>query len=200
MIRYLSFDLQGVLSASAFSDYFWLEQLPRLYAKKHQLSLREAKTVLGARFKAMGKYDLRYYDDAYWAEQLGFVTLEVLQAMPVQPVLNKALLGHIRTISLPKIILSTTTTTFLDYELGSKRQLFEQIFSCVDTFHVGGKTPQVFQDVARALGVRPDEIIHIGDNPEMDIQNATTAGLHTIPYTGSTSEVIKQLGRLLAKE
>src|SRR5687768_10382782 len=112
MIQYLSFDLQGVLSASDFSDYFWLEQLPGLYAKKQGIGLPAAKEILRSEFTAMGKYDLRYYDDAYWERRLGFQTLDTLEVMPVQPIQNAALFAFIQTLSTPVILLSTTTMGF----------------------------------------------------------------------------------------
>ena len=77
MIRLISFDLQGVVSDATFSDTFWLEELPKLYAKRHNVDVAVAKRSLGDMFKAMGKYDLRYYDDAYWGAELGFSTAAV---------------------------------------------------------------------------------------------------------------------------
>jgi FMN phosphatase YigB (HAD superfamily) len=193
MIRYLSFDLQGVLSNADFSDYFWLEQLPRLYAKKHNVTLQEAKAALRSQFAAIGKYGILYYDDASWGRQLGFVTADILPAMPLQPTLNTTLLQFIKAQPIPAVILSTTTMAFINYELGDKTQLFQEIFSCVDTFRAGGKKPAVFRKAVEALGVRPDEVLHIGDNPEMDIRNGCDAGLQTIAYQGSAAQTIDDI-------
>ncbi|HSX17004.1 MAG TPA: HAD-IA family hydrolase [Patescibacteria group bacterium] len=195
-VKYFSFDLQGVLSASGFSDYFWLEQLPLLYANKHGVALQQAKTELRTQFAAMGKYDTRYYDDAFWARQLGFKTAEVLRGMPLQPSRNETLFEFIRAQPLPVVIISTTTRVFLNYELGDKKPLFEQIYSCVDTFGIGGKTPAVYQKVAQELGVQPDEILHIGDDPEMDVRNACAAGVRALAYDANDADLIKILRSL----
>lgn len=197
MIRCLSFDLQGVLSSADFSDYFWLEQLPRLYAKKHNVTLRNAKATLRSQFAAIGKYDIRYYDDTFWSQLLGFSTADVLPAMPLQPTLNTALLRFIEAQSIPVVILSTTTNAFTNYELGCKMQLFQEVFSCVDTFHAGGKTPAIFREVARLLGVHANEILHIGDNPEMDIRNARAASIQAIAYHGDTAQTINDINSAL---
>ncbi len=185
--------MQGVLSSADFSDYFWLEQLPRLYAKKHNVTLQDAKAALRSQFAAIGKYDICYYDDMFWGQQLGFSTADILPTMPLQPTLNTALLRFIEAQSIPVVILSTTTNAFISYELGGKTQLFQEVFSCVDTFHTGGKTPAIFREVARLLGVRPDEILHIGDNPEMDIRNARDAGLRAIAYDGDSAQAINDI-------
>jgi FMN phosphatase YigB (HAD superfamily) len=197
MIRYLSFDLQGVLSAADFSDAFWLEELPKLYATKHGLSLTQAKTSLQQQFAAMGTYDTRYYDNAYWEQQLGFSTRGVLQAMLVQPTINYKLLHFIRSRALPAVLLTTTTTIFVDYELGDAVQLFEQVFSCIDTFGTGGKTPAVYRRIAQTLGVEPHEILHIGDNDEMDIHNADAAGVRTIRYNANDRAVIQAMRQII---
>lgn len=39
--------------------------------------------------------------------------------------------------------------------------------------------PQAFRHTLRALGVRPEETLHVGDSPLADIQGAKAVGLHT---------------------
>lgn len=56
MIKYLSLDLQGTLSDSKFSDYFWLEILPRKYSEFFKVSVDEAKCILKEKFKEYGVY------------------------------------------------------------------------------------------------------------------------------------------------
>lgn len=200
MIKYVSWDLQGTLSSAVFSDAFWLELLPAAYAAKYACDLATAKAQLWEQFKAMGKYDIRYYDDAYWARQLGFNTLDVLRHANVQPSLDSALLSYVARLPTPSIILSTTTNLFIDYELGDKNALFARTYSCVDDFQTGGKTEEIYREVARQLGVKPEEILHIGDNEEMDITNAARAGVHTLHYTGDTLALIAALQDMLATE
>lgn len=36
-----------------------------------------------------------------------------------------------------------------------------------------------FQEACRRLGVSPDNVLHVGDHPHMDVQGAANAGLHT---------------------
>lgn len=200
MIKYVSWDLQGTLSEAAFSDNFWLELLPAAYAAKHVCDLATAKAQLWEQFKAMGKYDIRYYDDAYWASQLGFNTSDVLRHANVQPNLDSALLSYIASLTTPSIILSTTTNLFIDYELGDKKALFARTYSCVDDFQTGGKTKEIYEAIARQLSVEPHDILHIGDNDEMDITNATRAGVHALHYTGDTLALITALQDILATE
>lgn len=199
MIKCVSFDLQGVLSASEFSDNFWLELLPQQYARCHKVSLAEAKAHLRQDFTKMGKYDIRYYDNAYWAELLKFDTLAVIQEAKVQPVLNRQLLDFIANLPLPKIIISTTTKLFIDYELGVDKALFVKAYSCVDDFKTGGKTPEVFERVALEMDIKTSELLHVGDNGEMDVVNAQLAGVRTILYDSDVDKLVKRLSEELSE-
>lgn len=197
MIKYVSFDLQGTLSSSKFSDYFWLEMLPKLYAKHNKIGLEEAKTYLKDYFKKIGKYDIKYYDNKYWEKELDFKTEEVLESMIIKPSFNK-IIDLIDKIDLPIIIITTTTSVFVDYELGSKKDKFYKIYSCCDDFHIGGKTKEVYNRVLSDLNIKKDELLHIGDNLEMDIDNCNQAGVKAIYYDLSKEEkVIKEIEKIL---
>ncbi|MGP9693224.1 HAD family hydrolase [Brachybacterium sp. AOP25-B2-12] len=47
----------------------------------------------------------------------------------------------------------------------------------MDTFGVGKPDPRVFVEGARLLGVQPDEVAYVGDEPDIDADAATRAGL-----------------------
>lgn len=40
--------------------------------------------------------------------------------------------------------------------------------------------PDMFRAALKTSGAKPEEIIHVGDNPEHDIQGAADAGMHTV--------------------
>jgi len=193
MIKYLSFDLQGTLSDSKFSDNFWIEILPQKYAILNNISLEEAKKTLKEYFKEIGIYDIKYYNDKYWSNKLNFDTVFELDKMQVKPELNIKLFEFITTIELPKIIISTTTNLFIDYELGGKKNIFEKTYSCVDDFNSGGKTSEIFEKVLLELDIKSEEMLHIGDNNEMDVVNAEKIGINAIIYKNNDNEVIEKI-------
>lgn len=182
MIKYISLDLQGTLSNSKFSDNFWLEIIPQKYAEKFKITIEEAKQVLKQKFKECGVYNILYYDDKYWAQYLNFDVKQELDQSLIIPSINKEIYEYFDKINLPKIIISTTTDLFINYELKEKVKDFEKIYSCVDYFKIGGKTKEVYQKVAKELNVNPEEILHIGDNSLMDVENAKKAGVNAILY------------------
>jgi len=171
MIKLVSFDLQGTLSDAGYSNKFWLE-----YLAEHK-----------AFFKEIGVYDYRYYDDSYWVGNLR----EVMK--PYTPRLDEEFLNFIATIKLPKIILSTTTKDFIELELGERQRLFDKCLSSLNDFGIAGKTPEVYEKVADMFGVKTSEILHIGDNLEMDIINAEKAGCQTVYYQGNVKQTIGEI-------
>lgn len=197
MIRYISFDLQGTLSDSKFSDNYWLEIIPQKYSEKYNISIKEAKEVLKQKFKEYGIYNILYYDDKYWANNLEFDTLRELQESRITPKLNKELFEFIEKLNIPKIIISTTTKLFINYELGDKIDVFENTYSCVDDFGIGGKTRKVYENIAKELGVKTSEILHIGDNRIMDIENAKKAGVNTILFCDDTKRTIEEIKKVI---
>lgn len=197
MIKYLSLDLQGTLSDSKFSDYYWLEIIPKKYSEHFNISVDEAKKVLKDKFKEYGVYNILYYDDKYWSDYLKFNTTQELINSQIQPEINKELYEFITDIKLPKIIISTTTNLFINYELKDKVKIFDKIYSCVDYFKTGGKTKEVYEKICSQLNIKPEEMLHIGDNKLMDIKNAKEAGVTTILFDNNTKDVIKEIKKYL---
>lgn len=157
----------------------------------------EAKSILKEKFKEYGVYNILYYDDKYWSEYLNFDTKDELDKSYIRPSINKELYEYLSKINLPKIIVSTTTNLFINYELGDRVKDFYKIYSCVDYLKTGGKTREIYKEITKELKVKPEEILHIGDNIVMDIENAKKAGVNTILYDDNLQEVIYNVEKIL---
>lgn len=197
MIKYLSLDLQGTLSDSNFSDNYWLEILPKKYSEHFNISNDEAKKILKDKFKEYGVYNILYYDDKYWSNYLNFDTTKELTKSSIKPKINQELYDFVSTIELPKIIISTTTNLFINFELQDKVKIFSKIYSCVDYFKVGGKTKEVYEEICKELKVKPNEILHIGDNKLMDVDNAKEAGINTVLFNNNTEKMLEEIKKYL---
>jgi putative hydrolase of the HAD superfamily len=197
MIKLISFDLQGTLSKSNFSDYFWLDLLPKKYSEKFNISIKLARKILKEKFKELGIYNILYYDDKYWSEYLGFNTLEELEKFAVRPEINNEVYKIIKDIKIPKIIISTTTNLFINYELKEKVNDFDKIYSCVDYFKSGGKTKKIYEEVCKEFNVNANEVIHIGDSKTMDFDNAKEAGINAILYENDINKLKDELNKWL---
>lgn len=198
----VSFDLQGTLSDSAFSDEFWFETLPLLYSQKKCISLEEASAELKKIFKEFGKYDYRYYSLQYWLKELG-VDLkfdEIIALMKNKPHFfedTKELLKELNG-KATLIIISSTTNEFIRVEMQGNEKYFNKIFSSLDQFNIPGKPEEIYLKIGKILNVQKDKILHIGDSQEMDIENAKKAGLHTFYFDKSLPRpvMVEQLRKL----
>lgn len=186
MIKLISFDLQGTLSDSKYSNKFWIEYLPAIYGNPHKLKKY---------FQKIGVYHPHYYEEKYWEIKLNFDTKEVMKND--QPELNKEFINFIKNITLPKIILSTTTQTFINLELGKEKDLFNKCFSTIDDLQIAGKPKEAYLKIAEFYQLKPSQILHIGDNLEMDVINACQAGCKALHYQGDISQTITQIKEIL---
>lgn len=174
MIKIISFDLQGTITNADYSDEFWLEILPQEYSKKYGVALKEAKNKLKEIFNKYGKYDYRYYSVKYWEKKLNFNFIDLMKTKKKKLVIEKELLSLAK--KYPSILLTTTTFDFINLELENNKKIFKKIYSSLDTFNIAGKTKEVYELIAKDLGINTNEILHIGDSFEMDCVNAKEAG------------------------
>lgn len=178
----VSFDVQGTLTNSAFSDCFWMEELPRLRSECYGESFGDSKEALREEFEKIGVWDWRYYDARFWINKFApeKTLLEVLTQMSVIPELNPTALARLcdyQTSNDPPrlIALSSTTREFLEMELGGLRDRFEMVISTLDDFGIAGKPERVYREVRQLLG-SPEDLLHIGDDPLMDVREAEASG------------------------
>jgi putative hydrolase of the HAD superfamily len=45
--------------------------------------------------------------------------------------------------------------------------------------------PEIFLRTLSAMGVAPDEAVHVGDDPVLDVEGARDAGMRTVQVTSS---------------
>jgi HAD superfamily hydrolase (TIGR01549 family) len=161
-----------------------MELLPQWYASKHTNSLKTAKLELASFFRDVGPYDYRYYDWRYWAKELQHsssfddMVVQLRHTPHLYPPM-KLFINDLYVKGVPLIIISSTTHDFISCELDNNASYFSHIFSSLDDFKIPGKPQTLYSQICDKLQVNPADILHIGDSQEMDIINASKAGLDT---------------------
>lgn len=197
--KLISFDLQGTLSHSAFSDEFWLELLPSIYAEKNDIPLDEAKNILEKDFRQHGKYHALFYNHRLRLDALldEWNFQDLIKRLRTPPAFIDGMLDLVHSLprNLPKIIISATTRDFIDLELGTAAKYFDHTFSCINDFAIPGKPPHIYQKIATNLGISYHNCLHIGDCIEMDVMNARKAGwsCHHLDPQDTPDERIRRL-------
>lgn len=171
----ISFDLVGTLVSSEFIDYFWLEGLPREYAKHKGIPHKKAKDIILKLYDEIGEGDIRWYLPLYWERKLRVNIEEVLdesahyiKAIPKGLCLLERAAGKGRVY-----ILTNTSVEFVDLvfkKLHVVRENVAGVFSCVSHFMLTKKTEKFYILVLKTLGCSPKNMIHIGDDNTFDVK------------------------------
>ncbi len=173
-IKVISFDLDGTLVESEFSEWVWGVGIPQLFAEKRGVSLDEAKEIVGKEYRKVGDGSLQWYDIKYWFNffQLNGNWKSLLNRfshkIKTYPEVSKVLQNlssHYRVI-----IISNAAREFIDIEVEVAELLgyFSRIFSATSDFGQIKKTAQFYGHICQLLRITPREMVHVGDHWEFD--------------------------------
>lgn len=181
-VRVLSFDVEGTLATPDFSQAIWHRGVPALYANRHNLSLEKAMEVVRSEYDSVGDQRREWYDIRYWFKRFGLGDYQTLldenrQHCALYPEVVPLLSSLSRDYTL--VASSATATEFLDYLLEGIDSYFTRVFSSISDY-AQPKNPEFYLTVCREMDVYPEEVVHVGDSWEFDVQAATGAGLRAL--------------------
>ena len=198
-IKVVSFDAEGTLVTPQFSQAVWNEGIPALYAVDRGIGLEQAKALVEQEYQRVGEQRMEWYDIKYWFRYFGLGDYqELLYSYKCQaslyPEVEEVLFSLSRSYRL--IIVSNSAREFLDILLEGVREHFIGIFSSISDFG-GLKTANFYLKVCQAMQVKPEEMVHIGDNREFDFLVPQRAGIRAfyLDRNGESRgwEVVKDL-------
>jgi putative hydrolase of the HAD superfamily len=174
MVKIISFDMDGTLVDSTFTDLVWLKGIPCLYAKKTGLSFEEAKAYVIGEYKKVGEGAIEWYDIQYW--------FRFFQFDQTWRTLMRQYAGQIRAYQDARHILerleedyslvltSNAGREFIDIEMEvtGMGRYFDRIFSATSDFRVVKKTAHFYRRICEILETDPGKIVHVGDHYEFD--------------------------------
>ncbi len=202
-IRVISFDAEGTLASHLFSRTIWQEAIPRLYGRKHGLTLADATYHVFAEYAKIGPDRQEWFDIGYW-----FRRLELGEPAPV--IESHRSLIHIYPDVAPVlaaletrftlVVASSTPMEFLRPLLRDVEPSFKRMFSST-TERGMLKDEDFFRWLCREVGAEPSEVAHVGDNLLRDYQSASAAGLVAfhLDRTGDANGALHDLGELLVR-
>ena len=185
--KVISFDLDGTLTDSSFANFIWLEEIPRLYAKKNKISFDAAKKTVLDNYNKVGSEKLEWYNIKYWFNKYN------IKKNPTEMIAshkNKVKLFDDVNLTLKKlsklnkkiIIISNARREFVDLEIQQTKikKFFNHIFSATSDFNLTKNKPTIFQEVCKICKISPFEMIHIGDDYKFDYQVPKQIGIRAI--------------------
>ena len=161
MVRFISFDMDGTLIDSEFTDWVWGHGIPTLYAKKEGLTLEEAKALVTKEYHKVGEAAIEWYDIKYWFRffDLGSDWKRLMESyadrIHVYPEVNQLLERLKKRFDL--ILTSNAAREFIDIEMKATglARYFDRIFSATTDFRELKKTPNLYRRVCQDLGINP---------------------------------------------
>jgi putative hydrolase of the HAD superfamily len=174
MVRVISFDMDGTLIESEYTDWVWHHGIPDLYSEKTGLPFEEAKGLVVEEYKKIGEAAIEWYDIKYWFRLFGLgndwrtlmerYTDRIRVYPDVTPTLSR-LKDRFRLI-----LCSNAGREFIDVEMEATGLggYFDRIFSATSDFREVKKTPRFYERVCEIMKIRPEEMIHVGDHYEFD--------------------------------
>jgi putative hydrolase of the HAD superfamily len=183
MIKVISFDFDGTIATHAFADAFWLEGVPALYAKRHQIDLEAAKNYLFEEYEKIGDNRIEWYDPGYWFDRFDLQTdwkkmlLQYRKNVEIYPEVP-SVLKHLST-NYGLIISSNAKKEFIEVQLcqSGLNTYFDTIFSSTSDFHTVKKVTDFYAMVCKKMSITPQEMIHVGDHNDFDYLSPQKLGI-----------------------
>lgn len=176
----VSFDVEGTLVTPDFSYAIWFEAIPQCYAERNGLDLERAKVLVQEEYGKVGDQRLEWYDVHYWFNKLCLgvphpVMADCSSRVQYYPEVQDLLVSLNGRYKLA--VASGSPRDFLFYLLKDIEHCFTKVFSSVSDYKQL-KTPEFYQEMCQVLGVRPEEVVHVGDNWQFDVLAPSEVGIH----------------------
>ena len=184
MPQIISFDMDGTLVDPEFTDWVWLHGIPRLYAEKTNIPFEEAKHFVVGEYLKVGEGAIEWYDIKYWFQFFKLeknwkdLMLQYVDKIRIYPDVDD-ILAWLKE-KFPIILTSNAGREFIDIEMEATGlgRYFDRIFSATSDFGQVKKTAGFYGRICEALGVHPQQIVHVGDHYEFDYLAPHSLGIH----------------------
>ena len=181
-IELISFDAEGTLVTPDFSETIWHEAIPTLYAQKKGINFAQAKKAIVEEYGKIGDQRLEWYDIKYWFRYLGLGSSEpVIQSCLCKITYYPEVIEVLSSLASEYrlIVASGTPLELLHCLLRDIKPYFVRIFSSISHYKQV-KSPDFYLRICEEMGVKPDQVIHVGDNWQFDFLNARQAGINSL--------------------
>jgi len=181
MIKCVSFDCDGTLVDDKYDNFFWNEEIPKAYAEKNNISLVEAKKfVYSEYYKALYIERIANWTNYdYWLERFGLEKEKLLLILEHENLVyddSKIILKYLKDKGYKIVVISNSEKNILDIKLKSLKHYVDKAISVFNKYGIN-KGSVVFEKELLDLELKPEELIHVGDDFEQDYLSPKATGI-----------------------
>jgi putative hydrolase of the HAD superfamily len=183
-IRIISLDLGGALFNNEFDELLWRSEIPRIYAKQYKISKEEAFERVTAEYRRLWGKAQGWRDPEFWLKHFNLNTTyaalikdikkHIVPYIDAQPILKKL------SKQYPLIIISHAQENILHTKLKIAKydKYFLKVFSTGTNFTKMTKDTDIYREICDELKIQPEELVHIGNNPDFDYKIPSSIGVN----------------------
>lgn len=178
-IKVVSFDAEGTLVTPDFSYAVWFEAIPERYAENNGIDFKLARKIVEEEYRKVGDQRLEWYDVRYWFDKLDLGTPDQVMERCQSSVRYydevKDVLSSLSS-RYKLVVASGSTRDFLRHLLQGIEPYFTRVFSSLTDYNQL-KTSEFYLKVCQEMGVRPEKVVHVGDNLQFDFVTPREVGI-----------------------
>lgn len=182
MIKIISFDIDKTLITGDFDKNVWMQDLPKFYAEQNNISFEEAKEFVYNKYQEH-KGNNKWTSLPFWFEMFGLKNWKKLLSQNLDKIqLNEGALEVLEELhkKYKLIIITQNPKEFFDEKLKNIHHYFDKVFSSTYHYNQLNKDTKVYEDIVKQLGVKSEEILHVGDDVKFDYQVPSSIGIKTV--------------------
>jgi putative hydrolase of the HAD superfamily len=186
VLRVISFDLDGTLIRKGYDDIFWNELIPQHFAESKKISFEDAQKFILDAYNSIGPSDPRWYIPEYWFERFGLTAniREVLKKVNyAEGVYDDLHMLSDFSRNHTVIISTNNPRTILEHKLEAlnhAKHFLRKTFSSVSDFDNIVKSKEFYLCICREMAVKPEEMLHIGDDLTNDVEVPLSVGVNAL--------------------
>ncbi len=184
-IEVISFDADGTLVDTNFTDTVWFEGIPKLYAERWGVPFEKSLKIVKREYERIGPERIEWYDLDYWIKKFSLSGKTKL----LEGYSDRArLYPEVRSVTKKLfkeyniVIASASSKVFLDLEMRKTgiRKYFTRVFSSISDFGTIGKSTDFFRHVCEEMKIQPSELLHVGDRRDHDFTIPRKLGIRAV--------------------
>jgi len=164
--------------------FVWDKSKASLNKRKHGVSFEDAWKHCTSCYSELGDQDLRWYDIDYWLEKFEITTPSSKLIDDLSHTIklfddSVPALDVLKSKGFKLVVISNANRKFLDVKIRAEgmNYFFSRVFSVTSDFQQVKKTKDVYLDICKQLGVKPEELVHVGDHEDFDYLVPLEAGV-----------------------